>query len=79
MLSLIRADGTDHRLPSANPLELVTGPMAVLVSSRENGESGAVSHCVVHTVRGAYCGIVFHGDPDGGLTRGKEEASGEDL
>lgn len=40
MLSLIRADGTDRRLPSANWLDLVTRPMAVLVSSRENGESG---------------------------------------
>lgn len=40
---------------------------------------GAVSHCVVRTVRGAYCGIVFYGDQDEVLTRGKEEASGEGL
>lgn len=43
MLSLIRADGTDRRLPSANLLNLVTRPMAVLVSSREDGESGGRS------------------------------------
>lgn len=40
MLSLIRADVTDRRLPSANLLNIVTRPMAVLVSSREDGESG---------------------------------------
>lgn len=81
MLSLIRADVTDRRLPSANLVDLVTRPMAVLVSPGGDGESGAVSHCVVHTVcGGAYSGIVFQGDQDEGLiTRGKEEASGEDL
>lgn len=40
MLSPIHADATDRRLPSANLLDLVTRPMAVLVSSGENGESG---------------------------------------
>lgn len=79
MLSLIRADGTDHGLPSASSLDFVTRPMAVLVSARETVSRGAVSHCVVHTVCGASCGIVLYGDQNEVLTRGKEEASGEGL
>lgn len=80
MLSLIRADVTDRRLPSANLLNLVTRPMAVLVSSREDGESGGGQ-----PLRCSYCARrllwhrIFYGDQDEGLTRGKEEASGEGL
>lgn len=43
------------------------------------GRSATALFILLHTVRGAYGGIVFYGDQDEWLTRGKEEASGERL
>lgn len=77
MLSLIRADGTDRRLPSANSVDLVARPMAVLVSSRTVSRGGQPLRCSYCVRRLLF--VVFHRHQDEELTRGKEEASAENL